>query len=84
MIAKLSQLPSILRCYLYAAVGYAVGIYLVRNGQDFASAVPFYGPLIGWAIAVIQNHFGPKLWSLIANLLRPTDANASAVKPGRS
>jgi hypothetical protein len=70
MIAKISQLRSILRCYVYAGIGYAIGIYLIRSGYDHALFVAFYGPLIGWAIAVIQNHFGPMIWSYLVNRTR--------------
>ena len=74
MIAKISQLRSILRCYAYAGVGYAMGIYLIRTGHDYALFVPFYGPLFGWVIAVIQNHFGSKICSCFVNRARPSTA----------
>ncbi len=70
MIAHVSQLRSILRCYVYAGIGYAIGIYLIRSGYDHALFVPFYGPLIGWSIAVIQNRFGPMIWSYLVNRTR--------------
>lgn len=70
MIARTSQLRSILRCYAYACIGYAIGIYLIRCGYDHALLVPFYGPLIGWAIAVVQNHFGTRVWSYLTNRTR--------------
>ncbi|EMB17441.1 membrane protein [Rhodopirellula europaea 6C] len=52
------------------AIGYAIGIYLIGNGYEFALPVPFYGPLIGWAIAVLQNHFGPAIWAYMVNRTR--------------
>ena len=45
MIAKTSQFRSILRCYVYAGIGYAIGIYLISSGNNHALFVPFYGTL---------------------------------------
>jgi hypothetical protein len=72
MIAKTSQFRSILRCYVYAGIGYAIGIYLISNGNNHSLFVPFYGPLIGWTVAVVQNHFRPKVWwHLVDRMRRP-------------
>lgn len=70
LIAKVSQLRSIFRCYVYAGIGYAIGIYLIGKGYELALPAPFYGPLIGWAIAVLHNHFGPAIWSYMVNRTR--------------
>ena len=70
MIARISQLRSILRCYAYAGIGYTIGIYLINNGHDGVLLAPFYGPLIGWTIAVVQNHIGTSGWSYLTNRTR--------------
>ncbi|TWU43682.1 hypothetical protein Poly51_48720 [Rubripirellula tenax] len=72
MIAQTKQLYPIFRCYTYAGIAYATGMYLIRTGYNFPVAGLFYGPLFGWLVAVVHNHFGSRICSSLHNRLQRT------------